>query len=527
MVASQAEVICLQELQLERQEKGEGDKSESTDVLPLVLPEWIQPMIDKYGYTAILPSQDSLDHIASRNLRVLGSDSAVTNAILVKKDQWKVLEEPAEEDAEPITKKNKKNNNSKGMQRIQSAKNSNTMVSVCLEPATKSEAINTADPVVISCVHLDATDERKRVLQLTKCLERSRTLLDHNQNKENDAVSTTAVIRPVRAIIAGDMNAEFVPGSCMVATLKEYQQKKKRQMSQEATESDEAMAEVAACTEALRLTCAEPPNKEQLQDWRQLRKEAYDLVQDHCVFLDRVPTGPTRCAYEHTSSSNSTADATTQRKMQSWKLDHLLYTCSDDEDDKNDSKTGIGGVRPIAYWATLEADSTSCQSGLPSATCPSDHLPIAAVFEIPSRQAPTAKENEASVAFVQKVQGFEKRHKEVVEQAKAELKAKETELQQKELEKQKEAANKEDLAPVDNNSTQGKKKKKGNQKRAGPPSTEMMELKREFRSRLKAFQKNQAQEREELLRVIGNREKLLLQAHYGIPWRKWLEQGPP
>ncbi|KAL3939894.1 MAG: hypothetical protein SGBAC_005468 [Bacillariaceae sp.] len=515
MLASEAEVICLQELQLERQEKtseGENNESLTTDP-PLVLPQWIQPMVQTHGYRAILPPQDSLDHIAKRNLRVLGSDSAVTNAILVKKDQWKVLEEPEEEEeTEPVKKKSKKDRG--GVQRISSSKNSNTMVSVCLQPASsKHEA--TIDPVVISCVHLDATDERKRILQLTKCLERSRNLLNH-QGKDD-----SSILLPLRAIITGDMNAEFVPGSCMMATLKGYQ-RKKRQALHESSSSpsdtsiesdDEAMAEVSACTEALRLTCTEPPTKEQLKDWRQLRQEAYDLVQDNCVSLDRVPTGPTRCAYGHS----------TQRDMESWKLDHLLYTCSND--DENDCEDSVRGVRPLAYWATLEADATSSQTGLPNASCPSDHLPIAAVFQIPLSVSPSAKDREVSSTFLQLVQDLEQRHKEVIQQAKAELKAKENELQQKELRKQKKAVIMQGPAVADN-SKQGKKKKKGNQKR-GPPSTEMMEMKREFRARLKSVQKNQVQEREGLIRDMGNREKLLLQGHFGIPWRQWLEQGPP
>jgi len=210
--------------------------------------------------------------------------------------------------------------------------------------------------------------------------------------------------------------------------------------------------------------------------------------------------------------------------MQSWKLDHMLYTCSDDGDE-NDSKGCVGGVRPIAYWATLEADPTSCQIGLPNATCPSDHLPIAAIFEIPSEQNPTTKNDESSpLLLLKKIHDLGKQHKEVVKQTKAELRIKLKEVQQKEQKKA--AASADETAATADNPDRGKKKKKASQKR-GPPSAEMMELKRNYRSHLKALQMNQAREREELVREMGNHEKLVLQAHCGMPWRHYLEHGMP
>jgi len=507
MIASQAQVICLQELQLERflaNEENDGEKNNEPQ--PLVLPDWIQPMMETHGYTAILPPQDSLDQIAKRNLRVLGSDSAVTNAILIKKDQWKVLEEESAEDeaeAKPKKKRSKKQIGS-----------NNTLVSVCLEPVNKIKTITipvAVDPLVISSVHLDATDERKRVLQLIHCLKRSRSLSDHYQGSN---------IRPLRAIIAGDMNAEFVPGSCMVATLQEYQEKKREALHASSDNDDEASLEVAACAEALRLTQEESPTAEQLKDWRLLRKEALEMVKDNCVSLDRIPTGPTRCAYEHLSGDGTGSDNTpdTPKRMQSWKLDHMLYDLS-------------GGIRPLAYWATLEADPVSSQTGLPNATCPSDHLPIAAVFEIPSRYPPPNNNDseKKSAFFLTKLQELKNRHSQVVDQAKAALKQKEQELKEKELEKEQAAAGTkddmvEDVMVVDVEPGQKKKKKKRNHKGV-PPSREIIELKRAFRSRLKVMQTNQAQERRDIVQKMGNWEKLMLQAHYGIPWRQWLEQG--
>lgn len=49
-----------------------------------------------------------------------------------------------------------------------------------------------------------------------------------------------------------------------------------------------------------------------------------------------------------------------------WRLDHIFYT----------PRT----LQLCDHWATLEADPASSAAGLPSLTCPSDHLPVAATF---------------------------------------------------------------------------------------------------------------------------------------------------
>ena len=67
--------------------------------------------------------------------------------------------------------------------------------------------------------------------------------------------------------------------------------------------------------------------------------------------LGRVPTGPTRCGYDH-EVAGSTA-------MRAWSLDHLLYSPAT--------------LAPVARWATLEADPKALSEGLPNASWPSDH----------------------------------------------------------------------------------------------------------------------------------------------------------
>jgi hypothetical protein len=103
------------------------------------------------------------------------------------------------------------------------------------------------------------------------------------------------------------------------------------------------------------------------------------MVQDHCISVNRVDTGPTRCAYEHTTTTSTTP--TEERRMESWKLDNMLYTSD--------------RLSPLARWSTLEADSESCATGLPNAKCPSDHLPIACIFAIqPSSELDALKRQE-------------------------------------------------------------------------------------------------------------------------------------
>ena len=136
-------------------------------------------------------------------------------------------------------------------------------------------------------VHLDAQSEEKRVDQLRKCLERAR------------ALGTRQVV------FAGDLNTECRPGSCIRAFV-----------SDEAP-SDEDMAR--ECASALRIAGTEDgddespanqkelkgdggdgePSADQLAAWHLLWQKAAKSPSEHRVRLTRVPTGPTRSAYDH------------------------------------------------------------------------------------------------------------------------------------------------------------------------------------------------------------------------------------
>jgi mRNA deadenylase 3'-5' endonuclease subunit Ccr4 len=450
LTSCHAEVICVQELQLERHQE------------ELEVPDWLTPMMEKSGYTVILPPKDELEKIAKRNVRVLGADAAVVCAIFVDTTVWKMV--PS----------------------IFDHKNNNTCVSVCLQHTTRIDM----DPLVVASVHLDASDEYKRISQLTKCLERARTVLNSTKQECKD----DSTVLPLTAIIAGDMNAEFGIGSGMSAVLQDYD-------SDQLSESDV----VRACAEALRLTGDETPSKQQLDKWKTLQTEAYQMVQDHCVSINRVDTGPTRCAYEHTTTTTSTT-TTEERRMESWKLDHMLYTSD--------------RLSPLARWATLEADSESCATGLPNAKCPSDHLPIACLFSIqPSSSGLDASKRQE---VLDRLQELSNQHKQILDDTESAMEAKHQDVLKH-------------LAAISSSGDGGTnpddeteeicpRPKKRKKKKELPPK-EIMEVTREKRALMKQLKKGHESEREQVAKQLGNLERLLIQEHYGVAWRQWVKNG--
>lgn len=298
LLSCEAHVICLQELQLER----------NVATGQLELPIWIRPLLQ--NYTAKLPPQSELETIAERNVRVLEVDAAVTCAVLYQTRAFQT------EDASSQSVEN----------------NTNTCVTVGLHSTSTIEAVG---PIFVSSVHLDATDERKRVGQLAKCLKQARDLAGIGQ--------------PLTVIIAGDMNQEFLPGSCVEGFL----------CTAEELLSTTTESLVEECQSSLRLP--DEPTESQLETWKELRLEANRVSREYCVSLKRVETGETRSAYDSSGAELS-------NDMRQWKLDHILYT----------SDT----ILPLSTWATLEDDGISCSAGLPNDRCPSDHLPVAAVLRV-------------------------------------------------------------------------------------------------------------------------------------------------
>ena len=119
----ECDFICVQELQLEREEESKVDDSSHQQQLArgkrsrkedcecdtssisssspkFVLPKWITPLIQSSNssdesagqYNIILPPQAELEKIAERNRRVLLADVAITNAIFYKSPKWTSIE---------------------------------------------------------------------------------------------------------------------------------------------------------------------------------------------------------------------------------------------------------------------------------------------------------------------------------------------------------------------------------------------------------------------------------------------------
>ena len=244
-----ADVICLQEVQFEASPDGS-----------FLLPTWLQGL---ENYSACIPAEKYLTLIAERNERVLANRVAIGCAVLFRRDR---LVQPDEE----------------GLRG-----DPNTLVSACLQGCPESPLAALGKTAFFS-VHLDAQSEEKRVEQLRKCLERAR------------ALGTRHVV------FAGDLNTECRPGSCIAAFV-----------SDEAP-SDEDM--VRECASALRIVGGEDgddevpvssketaggdgePSSEQLEQWRLLWQKAAQSRSEHRISLSRVPTGPTRSAYDHGKS---------------------------------------------------------------------------------------------------------------------------------------------------------------------------------------------------------------------------------
>ena len=257
------------------------------------------------GYEIVACKASILERNAKRNARVVSKDVSVAAAVAVGRG-WRVT--------------------------WTGEHNGTTEVLVGVEK-------DGVGAVAVASVHLDAGSEDKRVQLLGATLAAARARLGGGRN--------------LRVIVAGDMNAEFKVGSALGAVV-----------SPDDGDTTDALRE---CAVALR----HAPDASELEAWAELRRIArFDIQRTlRSGLLGRVPTGATRCGYDH-EVPNSTA-------MRAWSLDHLLYSPAT--------------LAPVARWATLEADAASLASGLPNENWPSDHLPVAAAFSVAYPSGPLSE----------------------------------------------------------------------------------------------------------------------------------------
>jgi len=556
-----ADVICLQELQLEKRQQKEptAPQQNGNDGVEWGMPAWIQPLLvsddgidnsnnsnssssssssshqdnnsssssqadssSKKLYRAVLPVQSELSKIAERNQRVLGVEAAVTVAVLVKNSDsssafsWDIFGLPTDPELHHI--------------------HSNNTVSVCLKQHRRrqdhtnksSNNNNTKNPehdeddeeeppiVVVTSVHLDAKDETKRVAQLSKSFQSSRTMLDkyNNNNNNNNKIQTekeqssSSPRLPLTMILAGDYNVEFQPGSCLKSFLHQAQNEQ---------ENDDVVLQ-HACTQAHRFF--EKDKVLALDEWKELHQKVKNVLFDYCTPpLQRVDTGPTRCAHDDEDdqdSSNDSALASAQKRMANWKLDHFLYT--------------MDRLKPVAQWSTLEDDAESCKLGLPNHRhATSDHLPIACVFEFVERRGRLVQSKKAQLS--QTLQTLVEAHQSAL-----------TALKQ-EMEHERQAID-DSLAAsrLAQNTTNGEStvkeeeeddhdgNKEQKKRRKGKPSPEIVAFLRKSRALTKELLQQQLSERQEFIKKILQKESpmstlLYIEHLVQLPWRKWVEEG--
>lgn len=310
--AAAADIVCLQEVQFEH---SDGE---------FCLPVWLRSLVVEGSgdYIARLPGQSELQEIAERNERVLNCLAPVGNVLLLKRSRLEVLE------VQPRVLPGAR----------AATKGATTRVGALVCGAEESALRDVLRPTAVFSVHLDATHEDQRVATITKCLQQARQL------------GTREVV------IAGDMNTEILPGSCVAAML--TRQLTKAQTDDIGCSLTLEASLVRECASALRLGEREPSMQE-MQAWKELHAAAATAPQQARIELDRVPTHGTRAAYDH---------GQTVGPCRSWRLDHILYS----------SRT----LQPAVVWETLEADPDSTAAGLPNCSCPSDHLPIGASFVV-------------------------------------------------------------------------------------------------------------------------------------------------
>lgn len=314
----------------------------------------------------------------------------------------------------------------------------NTLVGAYLRGA-ESSPLAGIGPFCVFSVHLDAQSEEKRVDQFVKCLTVARKW------------GTREVV------VAGDLNTECLPGSCVAAFVAD-------------AETPTAQDFALQCASALRLGIDEDedsqtsakasndkePSAQQLQDWETLWRKAASSVKEHRIALSHVKTGPTRASFDH---------GKTEGPCVSWRLDHILYT----------ART----LKLVSSWAALESDPYSVASGLPNHHNPSDHLPVAAVFEATTTPSLDASQRQA---LLERLAAIEARHED------------ETKMLEEELSK---------IEPKPSVQASPVEDSKGKAKKSSKPPPEVIAFIQEKRKRLRDLKAQQSAERASFLRELG------------------------
>ena len=219
-----------------------------------------------------------------------------------------------------------------------------------------------------------------------------------------------------------------------------------------------------------------------------------EFIQDHLLAFRRIETGCTRAAYDHDEVPSAALSDQNQRTMAQWKLDHILYSSST--------------LVPLGGWSTLEADEHSCKVGLPNDRIPTDHLPIAALFE--RRPHPQLSE-ESKKTLVESLNEIENRQKVTLE-------AKNREVDERRIEIEQQLGEKNEVGETELQLRNMKKSKKKNRQ---PP--EIIEHIRSSRAMMRDMKAEHRVERRQFVAERTILERMVLQDVLVGSLTKWAE----
>ncbi|KAL3809473.1 hypothetical protein ACHAXA_007773 [Cyclostephanos tholiformis] len=555
----------------------DDDDDDDVDSRGFTLPRWISPLvggggcdrddhdddIDDGPYGIVLPPRSELERMAERNTRVLSVDVPVTNAILYDARRWTPV--VACGDAASWARANDGGgmSSSSSSSSSSSFSNTTTCVTMAFRPVNDVDFDDDDDVggeiIVVSSVHLDACSEEKRARQMKRCIEIS---LDSWWCISAAAAAAAAAARtssscvpsPPRLVIAGDFNSELLDGSCInafllaggkvggcdattigtnsfgipppttmtttttstISTTSSLGGLNPNLTDDEHARSSSVNNRTRECASALRLSSGSIPSEEQMRAWDALYESVEEFVRHNDIPLCRIDTECTRAAYDHdddlvdpssASSSSLTTTTTTAsdinrgRTMAQWRLDHILYTPLT--------------LMPRGRWATLEDDEYSRTVGLPNERIPTDHMPIAATFEIRSLPHLSDESRRILIESMKEIEGRQL----------LELKTEEGRIERRraELERQ-QVRGDGGVELVGTSRSMGKKKI---MKKKGPPSAEMIEHIRSGRAAVKQLKTRQRKERQEFVGKMNISERMVLRHSIGKnrTCSQWVDNG--
>ena len=203
-----------------------------------------------------------------------------------------------------------------------------------------------------------------------------------------------------------------------------------------------------------------------------------------------MPSGPTRAGWDHGNKGPPCV---------AWRLDHILFT----------RRSFVLKSR----WATLKqgadaesGDQMGILAGLPNLEWPSDHVPVAAAFEV---SAPPQLATEPAEALLERVAAVDVAHCDELNL-----------LRQQDAVAVRELEASLGLAPPP--TEEGKKPAK---KKKGKPPEQVMTLQRNQRTAQKELAARQKEARAGLLNTLGELELDLLESRLKGSIRDWNEQG--